>query len=110
DVRAAASLASALALGARVAGFAVLLDERDDLPGDVLAGGGLDAFQARRGIHLHDERALVGAQDVDAGDVQTDDARRAHRHAAFLRRDAHGFRGAAAVQVGAELTFLRGAF
>lgn len=39
---------SALALGARQVGAAVLLDVLDDHPGNILAGGGFDAFQAWR--------------------------------------------------------------
>ena len=87
-------------------GLASFDNEVDDHAGDVLAGGLLDAFQAGRGIHLHDHRPVIGAQDVDAGHIETHGGGGAHRCRTFLRGDPDQFGGAAAVQVGAELALL----
>lgn len=49
---------------------------------------------------------MVGAQDVDTGDVEAHDLGRAHRRHALLRGDLDQAGAAAAVQVGAELASL----
>src|SRR5690606_90686 len=55
----------ALALGPRQMRAGVFFQVLDDQPGHVLAGGFLDAGQARRGIYFHHQWAVVGAQDID---------------------------------------------
>jgi hypothetical protein len=49
------------------------LEELDDRVGDVDAGGLLDALEAGGGVDLEDDGAVVGAEDVDAGDLEAED-------------------------------------
>src|SRR5690606_927755 len=52
------------ALRPRLAGFGVLLDVLDDHARDVLAGRLLDTLEPRGRVHLDDDGAVIGPQDV----------------------------------------------
>src|SRR5665647_1467901 len=93
--------ADTLGLGLAIRG--VLLEKIDDEAGNIDAGRPLDAFQAGRGIDLHDQRPMAGADHIDAADVEAERRRRAGGHLLFLvgKLDLHG--GSAPMQVGTEL-------
>ena len=67
----------------------------------------LDALEARGGVDLHDERAVVALEHVDAGDAQAHDLRRTHGRLLVRRSQLDGFDRAAAVHVGPELVAAR---
>src|SRR5690606_10327437 len=79
----------------------------DDQAGHVLAGGALDAFQARRTVDLQHQRAAAAAQQVEAGHAQAGHAGGADRRLPLDVGDLGRACGAAAVQVGAELATWR---
>ncbi len=78
----------------------------DDRAGHVQSGAPFDALQARRRIDLHDLRAVVALEHVDAGDAQAQDLGGADGALLVGRIQYHLFRLAAAVDVAAELVAL----
>ena len=98
---------SAFATGPRFSNLCVLFYKLNDHASDVLTGCLLDALEARGGIHLHDDRTVVGTQDVHAGDIQPHGARGAHGSGAFLWCDPDQRRYASPVEIGAEIKNLK---
>src|SRR5262245_19324020 len=94
---------SGLAAASPGPGGVALLDPLDDPGGHVAAGGGLDALEPRRAVHLQHERAVPGSDEVDTAHVETHGPGSAHRHGPFLGGQPDLLGRAAPVEVGAEL-------
>src|SRR3569832_2072035 len=97
---------SALAARAGLVWLCVVFDEGDDHARHVFAARRLDAFQARRGIHLHLQGSALRTQYVHARHVQAYHFCGAHGGCAFLGREFDEARGAAAEEIGAEVAVL----
>lgn len=91
------------ALGPGLIGPAILLQVLDDHPGDVLAGGDLDALQPWRRVYLHHQRPVVGAQDIHTRHAQPHHLGRPDGGDALFWGDFYQAGDATPVQVGAEL-------
>jgi len=89
-----------------VAAGGVLVDVVDDFLGDVAAGDFFDT-EARRGIHLEDERTASGAHEVDAGDVEAHGLRGFDGDAAFFSGQFDASSLAAFMEVAAEIVIER---
>src|SRR5699024_6037262 len=57
---------SAAAAGTGLALPRIGFDKADDTTGNILAGRRFDALESGRGVDLHDHRAVIGAQNIDA--------------------------------------------
>src|SRR6266540_4316962 len=96
--------ASSRALGLSAKGSRVLFEEGDDGAGDIDAGRGFDAFEARRRVDLHDQWPTARAQHVDAAHIEAHRARRLEGGRALRRAHLDSLGMAAAVKIGAEIT------
>src|SRR3954466_14153180 len=74
---------------------------------DVEAGGELESLEAGTGVHLEDLRSAVPFEEVHAGDVEPEHARRANGGLRVRGREVDGHPLRAAVDVAAELALLR---
>src|SRR5207248_1969462 len=106
--------ATTLVLDDGVAAGAALLSFReetlgvhDDRAGDVDPAGAFDSFEPRRAVDLEDLRPGLRFEHVDAGDLETHDARRGDRRARVALVEVHADAEAAAVEVRSELAALR---
>src|SRR5665811_1466032 len=81
----------------------VVLDEADDRAGDVGLARLLDALEPRRRVHLQNDRAPLGLQHVDAGDVEAHRLGGLHRARSLAGAQLDLLGGAAPVEVGAEV-------
>src|SRR3954468_20646399 len=74
---------------------------------DVEPGGELESLEAGTGVHLEDFRSAVPFEEVHAGDVEPEYARRANGGLRGPGRDVDRHPLRAAVDVAAELALLR---
>jgi hypothetical protein len=79
------------------------LDLLDDLAGDVDPRRLLDAFETRRGVDLHDLRAIRAFQHIHPGDMESHDLRGPHRRLLVFLGQFDRLGRAAAVDIAAEL-------
>ncbi len=81
----------------------ITLDELDDLAGNVATGRLFNTLESRRGIHLHNHRAMIGPEQIDPCDPQAHGLGRSHRGRPLLRRELDAFGDPAAMKVGSKL-------
>jgi len=77
--------------------------ELDNRSGDIAFRRRLDPFEARRGVHLHDDGSFRALEHVDAGHVQAHDLGGPNRGALVQRVQRNRFHRAPAMHVAAKL-------